>query len=86
MDRHAGRANVTEWAPPPALEGAGRVAEARHAMEALSPREREILILWDAGMDYHEIGARTSQPVDVVGVVLSRARNRLMMAYDLLDV
>jgi DNA-directed RNA polymerase specialized sigma24 family protein len=55
------------------------------AMDALPAVEREALILWNGGLDYREIAERTCQSSEAVGHHLARARNRLVMAYDLLD-
>jgi len=55
------------------------------AMDTLPPAEREALMLWNGGMDYREIAERTCQSSEAVGVHLTRARNRLVMAYDLLE-
>ena len=88
MRRHIGMAVGTgeelQWQP--VVTNAEMFDEVKHAMDALTPRERESLLLWNAGMNYREIADRTSQSSDVVGVVLARARNRLMMACDLLGM
>ena len=59
---------------------------ATKAMATLPPHEREALLLWNAGMDYREISDRTNQSAEVVGAVLAQARDRLMMADDLLEM
>lgn len=56
-----------------------------NALSALTAREREVLTLWHAGMNYAEIAERTTQPMDSVGLLLQRARERLVMAADLLE-
>jgi DNA-directed RNA polymerase specialized sigma24 family protein len=55
------------------------------AMDTLPAAEREALMLWNTGMDYREIAERTCQSAEAVGVHLTHARNRLVMAYDLLE-
>jgi DNA-directed RNA polymerase specialized sigma24 family protein len=60
--------------------------EARQAMNALPAPERAVLVLWNAGMSYREIAERTSQSFEIVGVFLTQARKRLLMAHDLLDM
>ncbi len=60
-------------------------ARAKQAMQALSRREHEALELWNAGMDYQEIAARTSQSPDGVGAVLVLARHKLVSESDRLD-
>jgi RNA polymerase sigma-70 factor (ECF subfamily) len=50
--------------------------------EALTPRDREILLLWDAGLSYPEIAAQTGLALGAVGTTLARARRRLVDAHD----
>jgi RNA polymerase sigma factor (sigma-70 family) len=56
----------------------GRV---REALEALSEKDREALLLWDAGQSYTEIAKHTGLAVGAVGTTLARARRRLAEAY-----
>lgn len=72
------------FARPTAPGSAEAPSAANDALNALTPDEREILLLWDAGMSYRQITERTGRPVEAVGILLSRARERLLMAYDLL--
>src|SRR5918996_6133399 len=53
----------------------------RSALEQLTPRDRETLLLWDGGMSYDEIAAQTGLARGAVGTTLSRARRRLVDAY-----
>src|SRR2546423_954361 len=53
----------------------------RAALEQLSPRDREVLLLWDAGISYEEIAAQTGLARGAVGTTLARARRRLVEAY-----
>ena len=46
----------------------------------MTPRDREILLLWDAGLSYPEIAAQTGLAVGAVGTTLARARRRLVEA------
>ena len=76
-------------------ESAGRVVEdaaeemereerqqaVRRALEALSERDREALLLWDAGLSYDEIAEQTGLSRGAVGTTLSRARKRLVEAH-----
>jgi DNA-directed RNA polymerase specialized sigma24 family protein len=55
-------------------------------MDMVPLPEREALMLWNGGMNYQQIAERIRQSSEVVGVLLARARNRLMMAYDLSEV
>jgi RNA polymerase sigma-70 factor (ECF subfamily) len=59
-----------------------RVASVQEALNALTPRDREILLLWDAGLSYPEIAAQTGLAVGAVGTTLARARRRLVEAHD----
>jgi RNA polymerase sigma-70 factor (ECF subfamily) len=59
-----------------------RMAKVERALEALTPRDREVLLLWDAGMSYPEIAEQTGLAVGAVGTTLARARRRLVDAYD----
>jgi RNA polymerase sigma-70 factor (ECF subfamily) len=57
-------------------------AHLQNALSALSVRDREILLLWDAGLSYPEIAAQTGLAVGAVGTTLARARKRLVAAHD----
>jgi len=59
---------------------AERMALVRQALEQLSERDREALLLWDAGFSYPEIAAQTGLAVGAVGTTLARARKRLVDA------
>jgi RNA polymerase sigma-70 factor, ECF subfamily len=61
---------------------AERLEGLRCALERLSDRDREVLLLWDAGLDYREISDRTGLSAGAVGTTLSRARKRLVAAYE----
>jgi len=63
-------------------EQLGRVQE---ALDALTPRDREVLLLWDAGLSYTEIAQQTGLAVGAVGTTLARARKRLVEAYDRME-
>jgi RNA polymerase sigma-70 factor (ECF subfamily) len=53
----------------------------RRALNALSERDREALLLWDAGLSYDEIAEQTGLSRGAVGTTLSRARKRLVEAH-----
>lgn len=59
-----------------------RADRVRRALEGLGERDREVLLLWDAGMNYAEIAAETGLAVGAVGTTLARARKRLVAAYE----
>lgn len=60
-------------------------AEVKRALATLSPRDREVLLLWDAGLAYPEIAEQTGLAVGAVGTTLARARKRLIAAHDQME-
>src|SRR5436305_7350007 len=73
-----------ETAPPPdeALHADADRASIRAALEQLTPRDREVLLLWDSGLSYEEIASQTGLARGAVGTTLARARRRLVEAYE----
>jgi RNA polymerase sigma-70 factor, ECF subfamily len=67
--------------PIDAMEREAREQAARQALEQLSDRDREALLLWDAGLSYTEIAAQTGLAVGAIGTTLARARRRLVDAH-----
>src|SRR5262245_39977898 len=65
-----------------AVEHDEQMAAVQEALNTLTPRDREILLLWDAGLSYPEIAAQTGLAVGAVGTTLARARRRLVEAHD----
>lgn len=63
------------------LERASREQAAQSALEQLSERDREVLLLWDAGLSYTEIAAQAGLAVGAIGTTLARARQRLVAAH-----
>jgi DNA-directed RNA polymerase specialized sigma24 family protein len=51
------------------------------ALEGLSDRDRDVLLLWDAGQSYTEIARQAGLAVGAIGTTLARARRRLADAY-----
>jgi len=51
----------------------------------LSERDREALLMKEEGLDYNEIAAALELSVASVGTTLSRARRRLVEAYESLQ-
>jgi RNA polymerase sigma-70 factor (ECF subfamily) len=80
-------AEVRGPAPDPQaeLERGEREAEVRRALESLGERDREALLLWDAGQDYEEIAEALDLAVGAVGTTLARARQRLVKAHGELE-
>lgn len=73
--------------PTPAeeLDRKERHALVQRALGQLSERDREVLLLWDAGLDYDAIAAQTGLARGAVGTTLSRARRRLVEAHAALE-
>lgn len=68
-----------------AVEDDERQAKVDGALATLTKRDREVLLLWDAGMSYPEIAQQTGLAVGAVGTTLARARKRLVDAYDRME-
>ena len=68
-------------APDEVMDRATQQVRVRAALDELTPRDREALLLWDAGMSYDEIASQTGLARGAVGTTLSRARRRLVDAY-----
>ena len=78
------KGEATQAEPPP---DAAVIAEiererVRAALDKLTPRDREVLLLWDAGQSYDEIAAHTGLAKSAIGTTLARARQRLVEAYE----
>jgi RNA polymerase sigma-70 factor (ECF subfamily) len=56
-------------------------AQVRAALDSVSERDREILLLWDAGLSYREIAEVTDLSASAIGTTLARARRRLVEAH-----
>ena len=67
--------------PEEALATEERWAQVRRALDAISDRDREVLLLWDAGLSYREIAEVTELSPGAVGTTLARARRRLVEAH-----
>ena len=68
--------------PDDEIDAQTRRDRVRIALDLLTPRDREALLLWDAGMSYEEIAAQTGLARGAIGTTLARARRRLVEAYD----
>ena len=67
------------------MERDERIAAVRDALEQLSERDRDALLLREAGLDYAEIARELGLAVGAVGTTLARARQRLLRAYNALE-
>ena len=68
-----------------AMESAEDAAIARRALEALTERDREALLMREEGLDYSEIAEALELSPGSVGTTLSRARRRLVESYEALQ-
>jgi RNA polymerase sigma-70 factor (ECF subfamily) len=68
--------------PEEEIDAETRTSRVRAALGELTPRDREALLLWDAGMSYDEIATQTGLARGAIGTTLARARRRLVEAYD----
>jgi len=73
---------AVDTAPEDEIDAATRRDQVRVALDQLTPRDREALLLWDAGMSYDEIASQTGLARGAIGTTLARARRRLVEAYD----
>lgn len=71
--------------PEKDVERAEQLDGARRALEQLGERDREVLLLWDAGLDYGEIAEQTGLAIGAMGTTLARARKRLVAAFETLE-
>lgn len=67
---------------PTDVERAEERALARKAIDTLTERDREALLMREEGLDYNEIAEALELSVASVGTTLSRARRRLVEAYE----
>src|SRR3954470_23963729 len=70
---------------PTSMERAEDRAVARQAIEMLAERDRDALLMREEGLGYEEIAEALDLSVASVGTTLSRARRRLMEAYESLQ-
>jgi len=75
-------APTTPESPVEELERREQEQRVQAALAQLSERDREVLLLWDAGLDYDEIAAQTGLARGAIGTTLSRARRRLVEAHE----
>ncbi len=77
------RAERPRSAPPPDhdVERGEDIAAVRHALDQLTERDREALLLKAEGFNYEEIAATLGLAKGAIGTTLARARRRLVEAY-----
>jgi RNA polymerase sigma-70 factor (ECF subfamily) len=68
-----------------AVEREEERAMARQALDNLAERDRDALLMREEGLNYDEIAKALDLSVGSVGTTLSRARRRLMEAYEALQ-
>ena len=83
--REEARAESVVQPGPTSMEREDAQALARQALEALAERDRDALLMREEGLDYGEIAAALDLSIGSVGTTLSRARRRLMEAYESLQ-
>ena len=52
----------------------------RQALQALSDSDREVILLWNAGMSYAEIADQTGLSLGAIGTTVARAKKKLVNA------
>src|SRR5687768_14438065 len=77
-----GEPEADSGSPQEEIDADAARTRVREALDQLTPRDREALLLWDAGMSYEEIAAQTGLARGAIGTTLARARRRLVEAYD----
>ena len=76
-----------EGSPSPADEAqrSEAVERLRRALDTLSERDREVLLLWDAGLSYADIAEQTGLAQGGIATTVVRAKRKLVEAYDALE-
>jgi RNA polymerase sigma-70 factor (ECF subfamily) len=67
--------------PDESLAAEEERTQVQAALDTLSERDQEVLLLWDAGLSYREIADVTELAAGAVGTTLARARRRLVEAH-----
>ena len=68
------------------LERRERAERLRGALETLTDTDRDVILLWNAGLSYDEIAEQTGLARGSVGTTLARAKTRLVRAHDAVEV
>lgn len=72
----------TSQNPEGEFEDRERFEHVRKALEAIGEKDRDVLLLWNAGLNYREIAEQTGLAQGAVGTTLARARKRLVEAHE----
>ncbi len=83
--RDEAKAEAVVQPAPTSMERDEERAMARKAVDTLAERDRDALLMKEEGLSYEEIAAALELSVGSVGTTLSRARRRLMEAYETLQ-
>ncbi len=81
-------AEVHPKASPSPVEQAQRSEELerlRRALDALSERDREVLLLWDAGLSYADIAEQVGLAPSGIATTVVRAKKKLVEAHRALE-
>ncbi len=71
--------------PAEEVEQVNRQRAVEQALAQLGERDREVLLLWDAGLSYQEIAAQAGLAVGAIGTTLARARRKLVEAHESIE-
>ncbi len=80
--REEAKVNAVVEPGPTSMEREEARAAARRAVDSLAERDRDALLMREEGLSYEEIAKALDLSVGSVGTTLSRARRRLMEAYE----
>lgn len=67
------------------LDRRERAERIRDALDALSERDRDVILLWDAGLNYDDIAAQTGLSKGAIGTTIARAKKKLAESYHALE-
>lgn len=85
LKQEAEVAEASAPTPSSELDEVEKMERVRDALERLSERDREVLLLWNAGLSYAEIAEQTGLAKGAVSTTLARALKRLSDANDALE-
>ena len=72
---------MTQSSPHDDVERAERIADVRRALETLSDRDRQMLLMREEGFRYKEIAEAVGVRPTSVGALVARALKRFSAAY-----